>query len=105
MSCSTAIKVKRGGSLSLIHSIKLNGVVQDLTDWEIAALIKFGTREVASFTITPLDLAQGIVQLQVDTTEEWPIGTLVFDVKYTLPSGYVYYSPTLSIACAERITP
>jgi hypothetical protein len=105
MSCSTAIKVKRGGSLSLLHKITLDGVVTDLTGWTITALVKYGDQELGYFTVTYLNAAQGLTQLVFDDTSDWPIGMMAFDVKYLLPSGHVYYSPTMTISCAERITP
>jgi len=105
MSCSTAIKVKRGGSLSLLHKITLDGAVTDLAGWTITSLVKYGEQSMGSFTVNFLNTALGVVQLEFADTSAWPIGMLAFDVKYILPSGHVYYSPTMTISCAERITP
>jgi hypothetical protein len=108
MSCLTAIKLKRGGSLSLLHSITITtseGADKDLTGWTITALVKYGAQELGYFTVVYLNVEQGLVQLVFEDTSEWPIGSMSFDVKYVLPSGHVYYSPTMTISCAERITP
>lgn len=104
MACA-AIKVKRGGSLGLDHRVRIDGAVADLTGWQFDAVIKYGESIVDTFVITTVDLTQGLVRLDIESTEDWPIGTLVFDVKYTLPSGFVYYSPNISIAVSESITP
>lgn len=104
MACA-AIKVKRGGSLGLAHRVRIDGAVTDLTGWTFAAQVKLGERVVDNFVITPVDLTQGLVRLDIASTEEWPLGTMSFDVKYTMPGGFVYYSPTLNITCSERVTP
>lgn len=104
MSCA-AIKVKRGGSLGLDHRVRIDGAVTNLTGWQFAAQVKQGTKVVDDFVITPVDLVLGLLRLDIASTEDWPVGTLAFDIKYTLPSGFVYYSPTLNITCSERITP
>ena len=102
---SNSIQVKQGGALTLRHEVKLDGVAVDLTGWTFASQIQFNDEVVGSFTITPTDLANGIITLSVADTSEWPLGTLIFDVKYTTDTAVVHYSPTLYMNCYERVTP
>jgi len=105
MSCGPTVSVKRGASLTLQHRVKIDGKVTDLTGWQFASTVKQGDRVLGEFIFTPTDIAHGQVQMDLQTDETWPLDTLVFDVKYTTPDGYVHYSPTLNLSVSERITP
>lgn len=105
MACEPTISVKRGASLTLQHRVKVNGAVVNLTDWEFAAQVNQGDLMVGEFIITPVDLVNGQIQMVLHTDETWPLGTLTWDVKYTMPDLYVHYSPTLKLSVTKRETP
>jgi hypothetical protein len=102
---NSSIDVKLGSSLSLRHEVKLDGVAVNLTGWTFSARIEQNGEVIDNFTITPIDLALGVINLAVADTSDWPLGTLVFDVKYITNTAEVHYSPTLYLTCYERITP
>lgn len=107
MSC-TKITVKRGGSVSLQHYIRQDNKALDVTDWEFASTIKLGDVVVAEFDIQVINALKGHIELRVQSTDTWPLGTLQFDVRYTIPTASgptIYYSPTVNLECKERITP
>lgn len=105
MSCGPTVCAKRGASLTLQHRVKIDGKVADLTGWSFASTVKNGDQTLGEFIITPTNLTGGQIQMVLHTTDDWPLGTFVFDVKYTLPDGYVHYSPNINLSLAERITP
>jgi hypothetical protein len=105
MSCNK-ISVTRGGSLKIQHRVSQDGAYWDITDWDITAVVTLGEKEIGEFTVVPVDLTLGHVELRANT-ETWHVGTLSCQVRYEFPGDGpdpdVFYSPIFPIVVKERL--
>lgn len=99
------VDFKTGDTFLLQCVVKIDNVVQDITDWTIACSVKQGSTFLDSCTITKLDAANGLYQIKKQDTTAWPAKTLLCDVQYTLPSSQIISTETFEIACVAGITP
>lgn len=83
-----------------------DGTLLDLTGWQVRsqARDKDSGALVCEFACEIVDpLAQTYTQTALDTTT-WPAGTLLSDVEFRSPSGFVVSTPVFAIAVAEDQT-
>lgn len=100
------MKIKRGDSFLLALVTSVDGVPQDLTNWEVRSSIATlnGFQEVADLTVTYTDRAAGEFTLSADTSA-WPLGCLEFDVRYTTDSGQIVTTDSVIVKITKSDTP
>ena len=106
---SISIPFKQGDTFVLECTVKINNVVQDITDWTIASKVKLTSANFAdTLTVTKLDAANGVYQIKKQDTTAWPSGTtpksILCDVEYTLPNTQIISTETFTIACVSGVT-
>lgn len=76
----------------------------DLTGAQIEASVE-ARGFSQSLTVTDVDLSAGKYTLSAtpEETENWPVGALSCDLKYTVGNAVVH-SPTFQIVIKERVT-
>ncbi len=82
------MEIKIGDTFMLALIARVDGEVQDLTNWQIraGASNRFGTRH--PFEVEFTDRPNGAFTLSADTSG-WLPGNLSFDIRYTTDSGQV----------------
>lgn len=96
---------KRGDTFKLMCAVAINEVAQDITGWAIASQVRKGSILVETLTIEPISAAAGTFMLTSEQrTDSWPTGDLQLDVEYTLSSGQVISTETLTISCIKDVT-
>lgn len=92
------LAIKRGDSLSYTCTDNSG----DLTGAVITSGVKLG-RFYEELIVTPVDLAAGTYTLSAASTDAWPVGTLVCDIKY-LAGSQIQHSATFEIIVKDRVT-
>ena len=112
-SCSTGggFCFKKGDTL-IIDCVKkdANGVVEDITGWDIvckgktedAGALVFNT-STGSGSITLTDPANGVFTIKVDDTSAFPVGSVLSDVQYTI-SGNSFSTQTFIISVIKGVS-
>lgn len=97
---------KRGDSFRVSAIVKIGGVVQDITNWDIQSQIRRegDTAFVQDVTVERIDDLAGSYVLRVDDTSAWPIACLVWDVQYTMDTGQVISTQTVVIDVRRDVT-
>lgn len=97
------MEIKRGSTFLIRFVVKVDGVVQDLTNWQITsgAKSRLGTRY--PFTVTYPDRANGVFEIEADTSE-WIIGPTSYDIRYVTDSGQKVISPSTLFDVTENDT-
>lgn len=96
--------IVRGDSFILALSVKVDGLAQDLTNWQIRSSIASTFAIVSDLTVTYTDRAGGKYDLTADTTS-WPLGPLSFDIRYTTDAGQVVTTSKVPINVVLSDTP
>lgn len=85
-----AISHRKGATLSLAGSVRVDGVPQPLNGWQIRARVRAakdgGFASALTVSITNAELGQYQLTAQTGT---WPVGALALAVEYTRPGGQV----------------
>lgn len=97
------MNIKRGDSFQIALVVKVGGVLQDLTDWEVRSSIGTPSRVVAELTVEFTDRAAGEFTLSAET-DTWPIGSLNFDIKYTTDAGQILTTDPVPVFVKKGIT-
>ena len=98
------MRIKRGDSFLLALVARVDGVRQDLTNWEVRAAIGTCYGVVDEITVAFTNRAQGEFELSADTTE-WPIGVLEFDIRYTTDVGQIVTTNSVKVDVVKSDTP
>ena len=102
------IPFKQGDTFVLQGTVKVDNVVQDITNWSIASKVKQSTTFTDTLTVTKTDPTNGVFQIKKDDTTAWPAGTspktLLCDIEYTMPSGQILSTDTFEILCVSGVT-
>lgn len=108
---SDPIRIKRGDTFILALKVwvgEVGGAAQDLTGWTIRSSVGTIDGKVADLTVNLLP------QDDEDTTGEfvlhgksnsWPLGELVFDIRYTTGTGQVITTQEGRILLTRSVTP
>ena len=103
------IPLKQGDTFVLEGVVKINDVVQDISDWSVNSKVVLSA---ANFTdtlvVTKVDAVNGKYQLKKQDTTAWPSSAsgkaILCDVEYVLPSTQILSTETFSILCVSGIT-
>lgn len=102
------INFKQGDSFILQGTVKIDNVVQDITDWTIKSKVKQSTTFTDTLVVTKTDPVSGVYQLTKNDTTSWPAGVtpkvILCDVEYQLPSGQIISTETFEILCVSGVT-
>ena len=71
----------------LVNNTPQGKVPIDITDYVVEAHVMDGARTVASLVYTIVDAEDGRYSMAAIDTDDWPIKTLVMNLRYILPSG------------------
>lgn len=105
----TALRHKRGDTLSLGLTWAEDGETIDLTGYAIVAELRTSNDElICSLTIAPADQTTARGQFTATATAEvtalWPIARLDCDVQFVAPDGSVASSETFGIQVVRDVT-
>ena len=97
------MEIKRGSTFFISFVVKVDGVVQDLTNWDITsgAKSRFGVKH--PFNVTFPDRANGVFELEGDTTS-WIPGPFSYDIVYVTDSAQKVISPSVPFDLVESDT-
>ena len=104
---ATSIQHKRGDTFlfSAVLRESKTGPVTDLTNWEIASMIRDADDVlIDEVTVTVTNAANGAYTLRVDETTAWPVGAAYWDIQYTDDSGIIRSTETIPVQIIEDIT-
>lgn len=98
------MKIKIGDTFLLALVVRVDGLIQDLTNWQVrsCALTPFGERY--PFEIEFTDRVNGAFNLMADTSS-WNPGNLNFDIRYTTDSGQVITTKSVLLRVMQSDTP
>ena len=102
------ISFKQGDSFLLQGTVKIDDIVQDITNWTIKSKVKQSSTFTDTLVVTKTDAANGVYKLSKDDTTAWPSGltpkTILCDIEYILPSGQIISTETFEILCVSGVT-
>lgn len=98
------IQYKRGDTFTLKGVVKIDGVVQDISQWGIRSHVRKGATLVEELSVTKVEPASGVYSLTGGGNVSWPIGELTFDVEYTTPFGQIVSTQSIAIQCVQDRT-
>ena len=114
MSCDsdkTITEIKRGSTFEqTITSLDENGVAVNLSGWSVESDLKASpdaSRVLLSFAIHSGSLASGFFDISATPAQTLTLPadySLQYDVKYTSPSGQIYYTETMYLKTSRHIT-
>lgn len=114
MSCDTdktITEIKRGSTFEqTLTSLDENGAIVNLDGWSVESDLKQSpddTGALLSFSIETGSLASGIFDISATPSQTLSLPadyTLQYDIKYTDPSGAVYYTETMYLKTSRHIT-
>ncbi len=81
--------------------VKVSGVPQDLTDWQVRASIGTSSRFIAELAVEFTDRAAGEFTLSAETAT-WPTGALSFDIRYTTDAEQILTTDPVRVFVAKR---
>lgn len=97
------MNIKRGDSFQVALVVKVGGVPQDLTEWQVRSSIGTPSRIIAELAVEFTDRAAGEFTLSADTAT-WPTGSLFFDVRYTTDAEQILTTDPVSVVVVKGIT-
>lgn len=98
-------KIKRGDVVIVGVSYSPSDGSKDLSLATISSLAKTQSgKPVGSIPLNPVDLENGLYELILDT-KDWPIGRILFDVRYTWSPSNSISSEIVVVDIIESITP
>lgn len=98
---------KRGDTLEWVVTLTQNSVAVDVTQWTIKSQIRQDTSTlVYEFVVTKTDAVNGVFSLSATPAEtaSWPLGSLLIDIEFIDPTGYVISSQTFTMQIVRDIT-
>ena len=103
----TKITIKKGDTLAL--SCKLtedDGTAINLTAVTITSQVRkaVGSELVANLTVVVTNAALGEYSLTSTDTSNWPVDTLICDIKYSFGSPSIIRTETFSIEVLKAVT-
>jgi len=98
------MNIKRGDSFLVALVVKVDGVPQDLTDWQVRASIGTPSRVIADLDVEFTDRAAGEFTLSAETAT-WPTGVLSFDIRYTTDAAQIITTDPVRVFVAKGVTP
>jgi hypothetical protein len=100
------ISFKRGDTFLIQCTLKQSGTIRALTGWTVKSQIRTQQmlRLVADLTFSVVDEQAGIFQLSCLSTSDWPVGILVCDIRYTMPTGQTVTTDTFNIEVQTGVT-
>lgn len=114
MSCDsdkTITEIKRGSTFEqTITSLDENGVAVNLSGWSVESDLKQSpddTGILISFAVDSGNLVSGIFDISATPAQTLTLPadySLQYDVKYTNPSGQIYYTETMYLKTSRHIT-
>ena len=103
-----ATEFKRGQTFAYAGQIKNNGAAMSFAGWSISAQLRTNDslRLVQTLAASFVDPSIGAVLISATDSEtaNWPIQTLLMDIRVVDPTGQVAISNTIEIAVVERMT-
>lgn len=114
MSCDsdkTITEIKRGSTFEqTITSLDENGVAVNLSGWSVESDLKQSpddTGILISFAVDSGNLVSGVFDISATPAQTLTLPadySLQYDVKYTNPSGQIYYTETMYLKTSRHIT-
>lgn len=114
MACDTGktiTEIKRGSTFEqTITSLDENGVAVNLSGWTIESDLKQSpddTGVLLSFSVDDAYLSSGTFEISATPAQTLSLPadySLQYDIKYTDPSGSVYYTETMYLKTSRHIT-
>lgn len=104
---SDTINIKRGDTFILALKATVDGVAQDLTGWTIRSSVGTVDGRIADLQVNILpqeDDSLGEYVLH-GKTANWPLGELVFDIRYTTDTDQVITTQAGRILLSRSVTP
>lgn len=98
------MNIKRGDSFLLALIVKVDGVAQDLTNWQVRSSIENSAGFVAQLLVEFTDKSAGAFTLSADTSD-WPTGTFKFDIRYVTDAGQVVTTESVQVFVSKGVTP
>lgn len=98
------MQTTRGYSFLLALIAKVDGVGQDLTEWEVRASLGKGGAVIDEFTVGFTDRASGEYTLSADTSE-WLVGVASFDIRYVTDTRQIATTGPVSVVVRNGVTP
>jgi hypothetical protein len=97
---------KRGDTLEWVVTLTQNSVAVDITDWTIRSQIRQDTTLVYEFLVTKTNAGSGVFSLSATAaqTATWPLGSLLIDIEFIDPTGFVISSQTFTMQLVRDIT-
>lgn len=104
---SEPIKIKRGDTFILALKVKVDGALQDLTNWKIKSSVGNVDGKIADLKVNILPQTDGNLGQYVlhGATNMWPPGELMFDIRYTTDADQVVTTETGKILLSKSVTP
>ena len=115
MSCdtdsTTTTEIKRGSTFEqTITSLDENDIAVNLSGWFVESDLKESpddTGALLSFTVDSGSLPSGIFEISATAAQTLTLPAdynLKYDIKFTDPSGSVYYTDTMYLKTSRHIT-
>lgn len=104
------INFKQGDTFVLECIVKIDNVVQNITDWTIASKVKLPSANFEdTLVVTKTDAINGVFQVKKQDTTAWPSGLIspkliLCDIEYTLGNGQIISTENFTIASTTGIT-
>ena len=97
------MEIKRGATFLISFVVTVDGLVQDLTNWDITSGAKSRFSVKHPFNVTFPDRVNGVFELEGDTTG-WLPGPYSYDITYVTDSGQKVISPSVLFDLVESDT-
>ena len=103
---SVTIPFKRGDTLVLNNTVRVNGATTNIAGWTIRCQLRDNQGQlVATLTPTITNAAEGEYKLQTPTpTTGWATGRLRADIEYTTEAGQVISTDTFYVNVIPDVT-
>jgi hypothetical protein len=102
------ITLKQGDTLRWLCTFEINSVVQDLTGFNIKAMIRFNGTTLVPLTVTIQNQSTNVGKFEVyassTTTQLFPVGMATCDIEYTMMNGDRISSETLTLKVLRQVT-
>jgi len=100
------ISFKRGDTLVLNNTVRVNGAVTNITGWTIRCQLRDNQGQlVAALTPTITNAVAGEYKLQSPTaTTGWATGKLRADIEYTTAAGQIVSTDTFYVSVVPDVT-
>ena len=98
---------KRWDTLEWVVTLTQNSVAVDITDWTIKSQIRDESSSlIYTFLVTKTDAGDGVFSISATAaqTATWPLGSLLIDIEFIDPTGYVISSQTFTMQIVRDIT-